>query len=95
MAQCHIVFLIYNRTLHTLAKTAQLFCLGRGMCGNMSGQRHQLVIDGVDDPAILREEELIKLKGRCDPVLSPDYSDRSIKIVKAQVADVMCNIVEE
>jgi len=49
----------------------------------------------IDDPAGLREEELVELEGRRDPVAGADYYAGSVEIVEAHVGDVGGDVIEE
>ena len=52
-------------------------------------------MDRIDDPAGLREEELVELEGRGDPVAGADDYAGSIEIVEAQIRDVGRYVVQE
>ena len=58
-------------------------------------KRHDLFVDRIQDPAWLREELVVILEGRCDPVLRADDHGRGIEVIEGQLCDVPRDFVEE
>ena len=58
-------------------------------------QRQDLLVDGIQDPFLLREEVLVILEGRCNPVLRTDNCGRRIQIIKRQLGDVAGDFIQE
>ena len=58
----------------------------------MSGKRHDLLVKRVDDPIRLREEALLKLESRSDPVSGTNNNCRTVKVIEAHLGDVGSHI---
>ena len=77
-----------------LAAADDLSLVGSGG-GGVALQRDQAGVDRVDDPLGIREEILVELVRRGDPVARTDDDGRRIQIVEAHVRQILRDLVEE
>ena len=82
-------------SLHTQLVAADDLSLVRGRGGGIALQRDQAGIDSVNDPLGIREEVLVELVRRSDPVARADDDGRRIQIVEAHIRQVLRDLVEE
>ena len=63
--------------------------------GGVALQRDQAGVDRVDDPLGIREEILVELVRRGDPVARADDDGRRIQIIEAHIRQILRDLVEE
>lgn len=63
--------------------------------GGVALQRDQAGDDRVDDPLGIREEILVELVRRGDPVARADDDGRRIQIIEAHIRQILRDLVEE
>ena len=61
--------------------------------GNIALQRHDTLVDRVQNPAGLREVFLLVFGGGADPVVGADDGQRGIQIVEAELRQVGSDVV--
>ena len=64
--------------LHAFLGAADLLDLGVDLTGLVASQRSDLLVDSVQNPGLLGEEELVELEGRSDPVLCTRSEERRV-----------------
>ena len=65
------------------------------MSGGVSGDRNELLVDSVDDRIGIREECLLKLVSRSDPVARTECNCRSVEVVERELLNVGSHVLHD
>lgn len=72
----------------------KLLCLLRGG-DDVTGQRQDAFVDGIEYPRGLREEVGLHFDGRRDPVARAEDDDGRVEVVEGELAEVARHGVQE